>query len=108
MTPLQQRDLERRHRRRQACAETRARLRAALAELIPGRRVILFGSLTRPDAFHDRSDVDLALDSEPTEISRWRLTAELMDRLERPVDVVILPECRFREKILREGEIWTV
>jgi hypothetical protein len=30
-----------------------------------------------------------------------------MERLERPVDVLLLNRCRFREKIFREGEVWT-
>ena len=40
-------------------------------------------------------------------MSAERLTSELMERLERPVDVLLLNRCRFREKILREGEVWT-
>jgi hypothetical protein len=36
-----------------------------------------------------------------------RLTSELMEKLERPVDVLLLNHCRFLEKILREGEVWT-
>jgi hypothetical protein len=40
-------------------------------------------------------------------MSAERLTSELMERLERPVDVLLLNRCRFRGKILREGEVWT-
>jgi predicted nucleotidyltransferase len=69
--------------------------------------VILFGSLTRPGVFNDNSDVDLALETEPPEMSAERLISELMERLERPVDVVLLSQCSFRDKILREGEVWT-
>ena len=107
MTLLQQRDAIRRERRLEVYAETRARLKAALAELVPGCSVILFGSLTKPGVFNDRSDVDLALAEEPTQMNTWQLTAALMERLERPVDVVVLNRCRFRDKILREGERWT-
>jgi predicted nucleotidyltransferase len=106
VTLLQQRDRARRERRLNAFAETRSRLRAALAATIPGHQVIVFGSLTRPGVFNDCSDVDLALGSEPPGMSVWRLTAELMGRLNRPVDVVLLDRCQFREKILREGEVW--
>jgi uncharacterized protein len=77
-----------------------------LSELIPGQRVILFGSLTKPGTFNDRSDVDLAVETEPSQMSAERLISELMDRLERPVDVLLLDRCHFREKILREGELW--
>ena len=107
MTLLQKRDLARKQRRLDVFGETRRRLQSALTELIPGQQVIVFGSLTRPGAFNDRSDVDLALESEPRQMSAERLTSELMERLERPVDVLLLNRCRFREKILREGEVWT-
>lgn len=108
MTLLQQRDLARRRRRLAVLATTRRDLRAALAQLIPGSRVLLFGSLTKPGIFNDRSDIDLALETEPPGMDALHLTAELMERLGRPVDVVLLGKCRFRQKILREGEVWTV
>lgn len=108
MTLLQARDAARRQRRLQVREETRDRLRRALADLIPGERVIVFGSLTQPGIFNDASDIDLALEREPVAISRGCLIVELMERMARRVDVVLLPECRLREKILREGEVWTV
>jgi predicted nucleotidyltransferase len=108
MTLLQKRDSARRQRRLEAYAETRRRLRAALVELLPGQRVIVFGSLAKPGVFNDFSDVDLALEREPAHLSSWRLAAELMERLGRPVDVVLLEKCRFRKKILCEGEVWTL
>jgi predicted nucleotidyltransferase len=106
MTLLQKRDRVRRERRLALYAEVRERLSCALSELIPGRKVYVFGSLTRPGAFNDRSDVDLALEAEPGQMGLLTLTGELIDRLERSVDIVVLPKCRFREKILREGELW--
>ena len=108
MTLLQKRDAARRDRRLQVRTETRRRLRAALTELIPGARVVLFGSLTRPGQFNDHSDIDLALEKEPPGLGVLGFIAELMERLERPVDVVLLDKCRFRAKILREGEVWTL
>ena len=41
--------------------ETRRQLRAALAELLPGGKVIVFGSMTKAGVFNDASDIDLAL-----------------------------------------------
>jgi len=108
MTLLQQRDQARRKNRRFLYDVTRQRLREALAELLPGREVVLFGSLTRPGAFNDQSDIDLALVEEPRGISVFSLLSQLEERLERSVDVVLLEDSRFREKILREGETWTV
>lgn len=108
MTLLQKRDAARRHRRLEVLAETRRRLRTALTELLPGQQVIVFGSLTQPGVFNDRSDVDLALLGSPSDLDPLKLTAQLMERLERPVDVVVLERCRFRDKIRREGEVWTL
>ena len=39
-------------------------------------------------------------------MSALTLTGDLMGRLERAVDIVLLKRCRFREKILREAEVW--
>lgn len=108
MTLLQKRDAARRERRLQAREEVRAGLRQALRDLIPGERVIVFGSLTQPGVFNDASDIDLALEHEPHAISRGCLMVELVERMHRNVDVVLLSECRFRDKILREGEVWTL
>lgn len=108
MTLLQQRDAARRQRRLQVREETRRRLRSALAELIPGHRVVVFGSLTKPGVFNERSDVDLALVVPLPAMDPVTLTGALMERLGRPVDVVVLERCRLRAKILREGEEWTV
>ncbi len=104
---LEERDAARRRRRLQVREEVRARLRAALAQLIPGEKVIVFGSLVRPGAFNDRSDVDLALEREPPQMSDYQLASRLMEMLQRPVDVVLLERSRLRAKILREGEVWT-
>ncbi len=69
--------------------------------------MVVFGSLTRPGFFGPASDVDLALFREPAAMSSGVLMCELEERLERRVDVVLLPQCRFRAKIEREGERWT-
>lgn len=108
MTLLQQRDSARHQRRMQIYTETRQHLREALAELIPGHKAILFGSLTKPGVFNDCSDIDLAFETEPPHLNSWRLASEITERLQRPVDVVSLNHCRFRDKILREGETWTL
>jgi predicted nucleotidyltransferase len=85
----------------------RDELRSALREVLPGTPVTVFGSLTRVGCFTDASDVDLALAAEPADSSVYQIIAQLSERLGRRVDVVLLPESRFRDKILREGETWT-
>lgn len=107
-TSLQQIDSDRRRRREALRDETRRRLRSALKELLPGQRVIVFGSVLRPGKFKETSDVDIAIDYEPTNRSIYQLTSLLAEKLDRPVDVVLLGECRFRDRILREGETWTL
>ena len=106
-TLLQQRDGLRRRQRLELYESTRRRLRECLAALVPGQRVILFGSLTHSGRFNDASDVDLALEQEPRGISSGQLMSELSERLGRPVDVVLLDRCRFRDRILKEGEVWS-
>ena len=108
MTRLQEIDAEK-YRRREALREdVRQRLSAALSELAPAERAIVFGSLVKPGRFSDSSDVDVALESEPRGMSIYQLTSLLAERVGHPVDVVVLSECRFRDRILREGETWTL
>ncbi|MEO5721230.1 MAG: nucleotidyltransferase domain-containing protein [Chthoniobacterales bacterium] len=106
-TLLQQRDAQRRDRRRESWNRTRVELRRVLGELVPGESVLVFGSLTRPEAFGDASDVDLALFSEPPGKSLYSLQAEFEERMERRVDLILLEESRFKDNLLREGERWT-
>jgi predicted nucleotidyltransferase len=107
-TLLQKLDSERRDRRESLRNETRKRLRIALKEILPAPTVIVFGSITKPGRFSESSDVDVALEREPEKMSIYQLTAQLSERLGRPVDVVILSQCRFRDRIFREGETWTL
>ena len=108
MTVLQEMEAERRRSRERLRLHTRQEVRAALAELVAGRKVIVFGSLVKPGRFTENSDIDVAFESEPAGHSLYQLTSLLAERLGRRVDVVLLPECRFRDKILREGETWTL
>jgi predicted nucleotidyltransferase len=85
----------------------REELRCALRDILPLTPVTVFGSLTRVGGFTDASDVDLALTDEPQGLSIYQLIAQLSERLGRRVDVTLLSESRFRDKILREGETWT-
>ena len=86
--------------------KVRQELRSALHRLIPGVNIFLFGSLTRSHGFHATSDIDIALTKDPEE-SRYRLQVKLEEMLRRPVDLILLSECRFRDKIEREGQQWT-
>ena len=107
-TLLFRRDEARRASSLVAQSQVRRDFRSALDALVPGERVWIFGSLTQPGRFTSASDVDVALEAEPAVMSAGRLSSELSERLARPVDVVLLETCRFRDKIRREGELWTL
>src|SRR5437773_425088 len=92
---LKRRDERRWQYREELRREVREKLEGALHELVPGEEIVLFGSVTRPHAFHGRSDVDIAFMHEPEKLSRYALQAKLEERIGRPVDLVIISECRF-------------
>jgi len=104
---LKQRDERKWQHREDLRRDVRNRLRSAPHALVPGQEVILFGSITCARAFHVRSDVDIAFMREPGDVSQYRLQTMLEERIGHPVDLIIISECRFREKIMREGERWT-
>ena len=107
VTLLQQMDAQRQAANERLRLQTRRKLDEALEEFLAGQQAIVFGSVVKPGCFSEASDVDLALVTEPSGMSVYLLTSMLAERLGRPVDVLLLAECRFREKILREGERWT-
>jgi predicted nucleotidyltransferase len=106
VTLLTDLESQRRQRRERLRWETRQALDIALSELDLQQRVFIFGSLIQPGRFNEASDIDLALDNEPTRMTLYQLTALLAERLGRPVDILLLPECRFRDKILLQGQSW--
>ena len=108
MTLLQQLDRERAQRHEALRLEVRERLRTVLRQIAPADPVVVFGSLAQPYRFTEGSDIDLALEAEPAGMNLYQLTALLAEQMGRPVDVVLLPECRFRDRIAREGELWTL
>jgi predicted nucleotidyltransferase len=107
VTLLQKMDEERAARTERLRLTVREELRAALQDILPTTPVIVFGSLTHAGRFTEVSDIDLALATEPSDLSLYQLIALLSERLGRRVDVMLLSESRFRDKILHEGETWT-
>ena len=106
MTQLQQLNCARAERNEALRLAVRERLRSVLRRLVPVDQVMVFGSLTKPHRFTDTSDIDIALEAEPAGTSLYQLTALLAEEMGRPVDIVLLSECRFRDRIASEGEIW--
>lgn len=108
------------HRLDEALAQRARRLEAARVRLLEKtldilprvaaelgiRRAYLFGSIVKPGRFHDRSDVDIAVEMDdparlPEAISRFSW------HLERDVDVVDLTTIHFAHRIRKEGLEWT-
>jgi len=108
MTLLQYLNRERAERREALRLEVRQQLKDVLRELAPADEVVVFGSLAKSYHFTETSDIDLALATEPAGMSLYQLTGLLAEQMGRPVDVVLLSECRFRDRIAREGELWTL
>lgn len=106
MTLLQQMAADRQRKRETLREKTLGQLRTSLRVLAPAESVIVFGSLLRSGKFNETSDVDIALEHEPLTMSIYQLTSQLAENLGRPVDVVLLSECRFREQVLQQGERW--
>src|ERR671939_1232042 len=55
-------------------------------------QVWIFGSVTVPGRFGARSDVDVALASDP-DLQQFRFAAALSEALGRDVDVILLDDC---------------
>lgn len=108
-TLLARMNAERAGRRELARAMARDRLRQALGELLPrGSAVWIFGSILRPGRFREDSDVDIAVESLPPEVSEAWLQHQLALRMDRGVDLLNLHDTRLRPRIEREGEKWTL
>ncbi|MDD9987228.1 MAG: nucleotidyltransferase domain-containing protein [Spirochaetaceae bacterium] len=83
---------------------------ARLLDLLPAAPIALpeatiFGSILRPGAFDDRSDVDLAIPPVAPR-SYFDLKSYLEDGLCRVVDLVDLDGCHFAAAIARDGLKW--
>jgi predicted nucleotidyltransferase len=108
MTLLKQMETDRRRQREILRQDMLGQLRTALREIAPAESVIVFGSVIQPGKFNESSDVDLALEQEPASMSMHQLSSLLAESLGRPVDVVLLSECRFREQVICQGQKWTL
>lgn len=65
------------------------------------KSVYLMGSLLRPGQFYEFSDIDIAVDG--LEEPYFQILRELEEILDRPVDIVELESCRFRQSIEAQG-----
>ncbi len=65
----------------------------------------IFGSVTLPGRFSDRSDVDLAVETHKTG-DICALMGDLSMHINRDVDLIPLDQCHFADKIRRIGLTW--
>ncbi|MGC8602617.1 MAG: nucleotidyltransferase family protein [Desulfomonilaceae bacterium] len=76
-----------------------------LSEKYSWTEIFIFGSITRKGAFHDGSDVDIGIEGlDP--LDHYAFVADISSFLERDVDVVILEECGFADRIKEKGLKW--
>lgn len=66
----------------------------------------LVGSVTRLHQFTPRSDVDLAVEQINPDLY-FLAMAQLSEYLERDVDIIVLGQCHFQERLRQEGIPWT-
>lgn len=102
----QEREVKRLEARNHLQAETWILLKALLLEFFPKQKVWIFGSLVKAGKFHSYSDIDLAIEKVPEGRSEFEIAVAMEERIKRPVDLVLLGECRFKSKILKEGLLW--
>ncbi len=82
---------------------------ALLDEVMPSLdvdRAYVFGSVLRAGRFHERSDVDVAVEAIEPE-AFFALMSRLSSALVRDVDVMDLRKCHFAERVRETGELWT-
>ncbi len=70
------------------------------------RSAYIFGSVARPRRFHERSDVDIAIETNRPEMLTEAI-GRFSSQLKRDVDLVDLVSVPFAERIRREGVLWT-
>ncbi len=68
--------------------------------------VFIFGSVIRKGEFNENSDIDIGIQGlDP--LSHYAFVGELSGLLERDVDVVLLEECGFADRIKEKGIKWS-
>ncbi|MGC8657487.1 MAG: nucleotidyltransferase family protein [Desulfomonilaceae bacterium] len=77
----------------------------ALSEKYSWTEIFIFGSVILEGAFYEKSDVDIGIEGlDP--LDHYAFVADISSLLERDVDVVLLEECGFAEKIKKKGQKW--
>jgi predicted nucleotidyltransferase len=75
----------------------------ALSEKYRWHKVFIFGSVILEGAFYEKSDVDIGIEG-LNPLDHYAFVADISSLLERDVDVVLLEECGFAEKIKKKSQ----
>jgi hypothetical protein len=97
---------QRRERQRRALLDGACAALEGLSQQIAFEEAYLFGSITQPERFSERSDIDIAFVGLRDE-DFFRALAFLSRRLATDVDIVQLEKHPRREQILQGGIRWT-
>ena len=79
----------------------------ALSEKYSWKEIFIFGSITRNGAFHENSDVDIGIEGLGP-LRHYAFVGEISGLMERDVDVVLLEECGFADRIKEKGLKWSM
>lgn len=97
---------ERRRKRAHEAAIVARRCAFLLCKKYGARRVYLIGSLKEPEAFHDRSDIDLVVEGLPPRLY-FKALAELWRQLPAGLELDLIPledaDPELRSRALKEG-----
>lgn len=102
---LQRKSIER-ERLRLASIEKAKKILKEMSKSIAFEKVYLFGTITKPYRFSEESDIDIAFVGLKDE-DFFSALAYLSRNLGRDVDILQLEKHRLREKIIKEGIVWT-
>lgn len=86
-----------------------ARVLAVLDEVAPSfgvQRAYIFGSLSQPGRYHERSDVDIAVEWPRGKAGFFDLAGDVSQRIGQDIDIQPLDQIPFADKIRREGILW--
>ena len=79
----------------------------ALSKKYSWKEIFIFGSVIRNGAFHENSDVDIGIEGlDP--LKHYAFVGEISGLMERDVDVVVLEECGFAERIKEKVLKWSM
>ncbi len=102
---LQRKSIER-ERLRLASIEKAKKILKEMSKSISFEKAYLFGTITKPYRFSEESDIDIAFVGLKDE-DFFSALAYLSRNLGRDVDILQLEKHRLREKIIKEGIVWT-